>query len=391
MDNLEGFTPSGNRRASSPLLNYLLVGIVGAIIGGLLTLTIMPGLVAHRLANMQLSYTGSTGGTGISSTSYTTAAVSNSTDPFAVVTAVAEKVSPAVVGIVNKTIAGWDFFGRQYVQDTTGSGVIISSDGYIVTNNHVVDKSKGLTVFLSDGRTLKATLVGADPATDLAVVKVEATGLPTAEFGDSSALKVGQLAVAIGNPLGMDFKRTVTAGVISGLDRVLSLGEDKYIRLIQTDAVINPGNSGGPLVNAVGQVIGLTSSKISGESVEGMGFAIPSNQVKRIAEEIIKTGTVRRARMGVTIADKRWIERNAMDVKLDRGIYVVDVTAGGPAAKAGIKKGDVILEIAGVQVNDIETFQAVLSEKSPGETISVKILRGGTEQQFNVTLGEATQ
>jgi len=374
------------------LWSYLVVGVVGAIIGGLLVVGIVPEVIIHRMGTLQLSYPGTAASSGTSTTIPTQYdAKIDGTDPWQVVVAAAEKVSPAVVGIVSKTVAGIDFFGREFVQENSGSGLIITEDGYIVTNNHVVARAAGdPTVFLADGRTMKAKIVGTDPATDLAVIKIEATGLPTATFGDSDQLRPGQLAIAIGNPLGMDFKRTVTVGVISGLDRALPVG-DGYYRLIQTDAVINPGNSGGPLVNFRGEVIGLNSAKINAEAVEGMGFAIPSNHVNRIAQEIIHTGKVKRARVGVKIVEKRQAEIYYPEIKIDRGLYVLEVVPGGPAARAGIRAGDYIIEFAGTKVNDVGTFVAVLAEKSPGDTVPIKVLRKGNEITFNVVLGEATK
>lgn len=370
--------------------SYLLVGLVGAIIGGLLTSAIVPRLIIEQMEALQISLPSSAGywggessSSGIQSTGYTP-----SGDPWQVVVDAAEKVSPAVVGIVN-TKAVYDIFGRQYVSDSSGSGVIITSDGYIVTNNHVISgDSRQLTVFLSDRRTMEAEIVGTDPATDLAVIKIDATGLPTAVFGDSDTLKPGQLAIAIGNPLGMEFNRSVTVGAISGLDRVLRIG-DGYMRLVQTDAVINPGNSGGPLINGGAQVIGLNSAKLNVEAVEGMGFAIPSNQVKRIVTEIMETGKVRRAFAGLSLMDRTEARIYRPTVKIDRGIYVSDVVSGGPAAKAGIRQGDVVIEFAGRTVNDVGTFVALISELSPGDNVKVKVLRDGQEIEFTITLVEA--
>lgn len=382
---------SSTRNTRRPRLwSYLLAGLVGAIIGGLLTTAIVPHLIIGQMEGLQLSVPSSGGFwedgssySGIKSTDYTP-----SSDPWQVVVDAAERVSPAVVGIVN-TKAVYDLFGRQYVRDTSGSGVIITSDGYIVTNNHVIaGDSRQLTVFLSDGRTMEARIIGTDPATDLAVIKIDGSGLPTAVFGDSDSLKPGQLAIAIGNPLGMEFNRSVTVGVISGLDRVLRIG-DGYMRLIQTDAVINPGNSGGPLINGDAQVIGLNSAKLNVEAVEGMGFAIPSNQVKRIVREIMETGKVRRAFAGLSLMDRTEVRIYKPTVKIDRGIYVYDVVSGGPAAKAGVRQGDVVIEFAGHTVNDVGTFVALISELSPGKTVKIKVLRDGQELEFTITLVEA--
>ncbi len=369
--------------------SYLVVGIVGAVIGGFLVLGIAPQILLHKTSNLLVGTTDpGTSGVTIPVPVYLNA--EDLQDPYAAIMLVAQEVSPAVVGITNQAVIGYDFFGREYVQDTGGTGIIISEDGYIVTNEHVVANARSLTVFLADGRSFPATLVGAEKSTDLAVIKIEATGLPTVKFGDSDKVRIGQLAVAIGNPLGMDFSRTVTAGIVSGVDRILNISQDSAIRLIQTDAVINPGNSGGPLVNAKGEVIGLNSMKLASSEVEGMGFAIPSNQVKRVAEEIIATGRVRRAKIGASLADKEAVRRINPSVIIERGVYVYRVENGGPAQEAGIRAGDIILEIGGLQVSKVAAVQAFLSEKSPGEVVKVKVLRGNQEIVLEVTLGEAS-
>jgi serine protease Do len=370
-------------------MSFLLVGMVGAIIGGLLVIGIAPQVPMSRAGLTALSSGSpvqSSPGTGDRTP---TTSLTFTGDPWQNVVAVAETVSPAVVGIVNQQGGLYDFFGREYSRDTSGSGLIVTSDGYIVTNNHVVENQKSLTVYLADGRSLKARVVGTDPRTDLAVVKVDATGLPTGVFGDSDQLRAGELAVAIGNPLGMDFSRTVTAGVVSGLNRVIDISDEAAVRLIQTDAVINPGNSGGPLVNARGEVIGLTSMKLVTENVEGMGFAIPSNMVKRVATEIMKTGVVKRAQIGVNLVDAEAAAKQ-YSLRVDRGAYVAEVT-GVPAQKAGLKAGDVIVALDGTVVNSTSTLRALLAEKSPGDKVTLKVVRGSQDLTLEVVLGQATR
>ncbi|MGI6642842.1 MAG: S1C family serine protease [Bacillota bacterium] len=392
LNRVVGESPAPRKRERRDFWSYLVVGLVGAIIGGFLVLGIAPQILLHRagLLNVgalpigQNQDPGGESGTGSDGIVKVLQVVG---DPWEVVAHAAEKVSPAVVAIVNKTTAS-DFFGRQYVTDTSGSGLIITEDGYIVTNHHVVENSRGIWVSLADGRTLPAEIVGSDKATDLAVIKVDAENLPTGSFGDSDKLRPGELAIAIGNPLGVEFNRAVTAGVVSGLNRVLSTGEFS-MRLIQTDAVINPGNSGGPLVNANGEVIGLNSAKIARTAVEGMGFAIPSNQVKRIAQEIMETGRVRRAQVGVRLLDKETANIYASDIKIENGLYVYEAIPGLPAAKAGLRSGDFILRVDGTVTNTFSTFQAILSEKSPGDTIVLTVLRGNTEIEIPVVLAEA--
>ncbi len=375
-------------RKRPELWSYLVVGIVGAIIGGFLVVGIAPQVLIHRAGLAYVSAKPPTVTESPSSPVTIPTASPDSPDPWEKVIYASEKVSPAVVGIVNKAFVT-DFFGRRVGRDSSGSGLIVTQDGYIVTNNHVVQNTNGLTVSLSDGRTFPATVIGTDPATDLAVIKIDATGLPIGVFGDSDSLRPGQLAVAIGNPLGLEFKRAVTQGVISGLDRVLTVG-DYSMRLIQTDAVINPGNSGGPLVNAQGEVVGLNSVKINAEAVEGMNFAIPSNQVKRIANEIMATGKVRRAMAGVRLVDKETAIAYNLDLNIDKGLYVHEAIPGGAAAKAGLKQGDIIIAMNGIDMDKVSRFQALLSEMSPGDSVELEILRKDQELTLQVVLGEAT-
>jgi serine protease Do len=365
-----------------------MVGLIGAIIGGLVVIGIAPQVLLSRAGLVTLSAPGQTQAPPAGGGQQVSSPLVYSDDPWQSVMAAAEKVSPAVVGIVNKQGGAYDFFGREYSRDTSGSGLIVTADGYIVTNNHVVENQKSLTVYLADGRSMPAKVVGADARTDLAVIKIAATDLATGVFGDSDLLKAGQLAVAIGNPLGMDFSRTVTAGVVSGLNRVIEVSEEASIRLIQTDAVINPGNSGGPLVNAKGEVIGLTSLKLVTDTVEGMGFAIPSNMVKRVSTEIMQTGKAKRAYVGVQPADAEAAARQ-YSIKTDRGAYIVQVVSGSPADKAGIKVGDVIVAMDGTPVTTASTFRALLAEKRPGDKVTLTIMRGAQELKLDVVLAQA--
>lgn len=299
----------------------------------------------------------------------------------------AQTVGPAVVGITNKGYVR-DFFNRQIlVEQGTGSGVIISADGYIVTNNHVVENAQELTVSLADGRTFPGRAVGADPVTDLAVVKIDVTGLPAAVFGDSDTLLVGEPAIAIGNPLGLEFRGSVTAGVISALNRSIEIGERRF-KLIQTDAAINPGNSGGALVNADGLVIGINSAKLAAAGVEGIGFSIPVNTVRPIVQSLIEKGKVVRAYLGVGILDKTTAARYGYQLNVDKGVYVAGVQPGGPAAKAGIREGDLIISIAGKETNTVADLRAAVDAQPVGSRADVAVNRNGQVSARSVLFEE---
>lgn len=302
----------------------------------------------------------------------------------------AKAVGPAVVGITNKAVAR-DWFNNQVeVDQGVGSGVIFQSDGYIVTNNHVVSGAKEITVALSDGRTLPGKLVGADAATDIAVVKVDATDLPTATFGNSDDIMVGEPAIAIGNPMGLEFQGSVTSGVISALNRTLDIGE-RRVKLLQTDAAINPGNSGGALVNADGLVIGINSAKVAANGVEGMGFSIPINTVRPIIDELMKNGHVVRPYLGVGVFDKESAASNGYQLNITEGVYVVQITAGGPGDKAGIQRADIILKVNGKAVNTVADLRAAVAEHKVGDQVTLDYQRNGKNQQASVTLEEMPQ
>ena len=369
-----------SRRKRSLAWAFVAVALVSSMVGGVTVMALAPGYIAARVpanppqtSQVPPSAASPQGALGQTNVEQGPAVY------------VAKRLTPAVVGIVNKAVAGYDLFGRAYLKDLSGSGVIFDKNGYIVTNNHVIERARELKVFLWDGRVLPAKVIGADPPTDLAVIKVDAQDLPTAEFGDSDKLELGEIAVAIGNPLGMEFKSSVTVGVISGLNRVLQIGEEKF-KLIQTDAVINPGNSGGPLANAKGQVIGINTMKIS--DAEGMGFAIPINTAKTIINDLLTKGRVPRAWLGIYLIDRATAQRYGYDIKIDKGVYVVDVATGGPAAKAGIRKEDVIIALDGKEIADASALRAALAERRAGDVVSLLIRRKGRDITVQVTLGE---
>jgi len=301
----------------------------------------------------------------------------------------AKVVGPSVVGITNKAVVR-DWFNNPVETEGAGSGVIFRADGYIVTNNHVISGAKEIIVSLADGRSLKGKLIGADEVTDLAVVKVEASDLPVAAFGDSDEIVVGEPAIAIGNPLGLEFQGSVTSGVISALNRTLDIS-DKRVKLLQTDAAINPGNSGGALVNADGQVIGINSAKVAANGVEGMGFSIPSNTVQAIIKELMEKGYVARPYLGVTIFDPNTAARYGYQLNIDKGVYIFRLTLGGPADKAGLQRGDIILKIDDKEVNSVSELRQQVGEHKVGDSVKITFDRNGSTHTADIVLEEMPQ
>lgn len=299
----------------------------------------------------------------------------------------AEKATPPVVGISNFGVV-YDFLGRASLQQrASGSGVIIQSDGYIVTNYHVIEESKELIVSLGSGEKLPATVVGTDPPTDLAVIKIDKKDLTAAGMADSDKLHVGEPAIAIGNPLGLDFQQSVTLGVVSALKRSITI-QGQNFSFIQTDAAINDGNSGGALVNIKGELIGINTAKIKIAGVEGMGFAIPSNTVKQISNALISKGKVVRTWMGVYISTLTPLEARRYGLFVESGILVQEIVKGGPADKAGIAPMDVLLEIEGTELADTTQLQQMLQKFAVGDTIKVTLARGQEKVLALVTLAE---
>ncbi len=297
------------------------------------------------------------------------------------------KIGPAVVGITNKAYVRDNFAQRVLVDKGMGSGVIFDANGYIATNYHVVEGAQQIVVSLADGRTFSGKVLGADPATDLAVVKIDVSGLPTAEFGDSDTLAAGEPAIAIGNPLGLEFSGSVTVGVISALQRTIEVG-DRRFKLIQTDAAINPGNSGGALVNADGRLVGINSAKIAAAGVEGIGFAIPINAARPILQTLVEKGKVSRAYLGVAVLDPAGAARIGYDLQLDAGVYVARVEKDGPAARVDIREGDVILKINGSDINSVADLRAVLDNVPVGAKVTVVLSRGGRSVTVTPTVSE---
>jgi len=280
------------------------------------------------------------------------------------------------------------FFGpeREYKSTALGSGVIVSEDGYILTNNHVIKDADKIRVRLIDKREFDGKVIGIDPRTDLAVIKIDAKGLPAIKIGDSDNLKVGELVMAIGNPFGLS--HTITMGIVSAVGRS-NVGIADYEDFIQTDAAINPGNSGGALVNIKGELIGINTAIFSTSGgYMGIGFAIPSNMAKVVMESIIKHGKVIRGWLGVTIQDITPEIAKHFNVTQQEGAIVTDVVEDSPAEKAGIRRGDIIIEFNGKHVKDSLNLRNIVSNTPPGKKLKVKVLRNGKEKILNVVIGE---
>ena len=307
---------------------------------------------------------------------------------------IAQKARASVVGIrvtaLVRTSLGW--FGSQLIeQPSEGSGIIYSSDGYIITNYHVVENyinsAKGqLEVFLADGRSAVAEYIGGDEQNDLAVIKIDLDKLPIASVGASSNLRIGEFAMAIGNPLGMDLAGSVTVGVISGIDRRVQ-AENVAEGLIQTDAAINPGNSGGALVNAAGEVIGINTIKIATTAVEGIGFAIPIDFALPIVDSIIEHGYVK-GRPAIGIKGSEINALTARFYQIPQGILIVDILEGSAAEKAGLKVNDIIVELDGQTVDSMSALNKILKQHRAGDTISLKYYRDGKTISTTLTLME---
>jgi S1-C subfamily serine protease len=295
-----------------------------------------------------------------------------------------DKVGPAVVSIgVRKRGRS-----RRERGEGAGSGVIIAPDGYVLTNNHVVEGADEIEVSLIDGSAFRAQSVGADPATDLAVVRVGGGGLPTAQLGDSDALRVGQLVIAIGNPLG--FQNTVSSGVVSALGRSLRGQSGRLIEnVIQTDVPLNPGNSGGPLVDSRARVVGLNTAIIS--MAQGLSFAVPVNTAKWVVSELLTRGKVRRAYLGL-VGQVRPIGRRVQryfELSAPTGVDVVSVEPNGPAYKAGLREHDLIVTANGASIATVDDIHRMLVGQEAGAIFDLTILRGGKRREVKVIAGEA--
>lgn len=308
---------------------------------------------------------------------------------------VAEKVRPSIVGITVEYSVN-SIFSKNGTTTASGSGIIMSEDGYILTNNHIVNstssnsyyevsKANKVIVYLYNDETpYEATIVGTDEQTDLAVIKIDKTGLVSAEIGNSSSVKVGEFSMAIGNPLGME--SSVTCGIISAVNREVTDSDGKKYTLIQTDAAINAGNSGGALVNAEGKVIGINTLKLSGTGIEGMGFAIPIDSTTDIYNQLIQYNKVKRPFIGITGLDLD--EQTAKYYNLSVGVYVKAIEDFSSAEKAGLKVGDVIVEADGQKITKMDELNEIKNKHSIGDEMTLKVNRDGKEVSITLTLAE---
>lgn len=289
-----------------------------------------------------------------------------------------------------------EFFGDRIPQQAPerrreglGSGVIVGQDGYVLTNHHVIDGADRIKVDLNDNRTLEAKVVGSDPPSDLAVLKIEASGLPVLALGDSDRTRVGDVVLAIGNPLGIG--QTVTMGIISAKGRQTGLSNGSFEDFLQTDAPINQGNSGGALVSTNNELVGINSQILSpsGGSI-GLGFAIPSNMARSVMEQLINTGKVRRGQLGITVLKIPSEEASKLGVDQGPGVMVYQVQPGSAADRAGLRRGDIITALNGTAVNDQNSFRNIIAGTAPGSEVTLTLKRDGREQQVRATLDEFT-
>jgi serine protease Do len=385
-------------------------GLVGAIIGGMIVLMLMPslmksGYVLQAEKSQNQNTTTSTSATPVSTQSVQIASTIESA---------VKKTENTVVGVINlqqnRGFLGMSIDGNDgndgnngITEQGTGSGIIFRKENgkaYIVTNNHVIEGADKVEVSLAKGsQRVKANIVGADPITDLAVLEINDNNVDqVAEFGDSSKLQVGEPAIAIGNPLGMEFSRTVTQGIISSTDRTMPTdinndGQTDYeTNVIQTDAAINPGNSGGPLINAAGQVIGINSSKIAQTGVEGLGFAIPINDAVKIIDDLIHYHSVQRPYMGIEPVDLQqistddWKSTLKLPDSVQSGVIIRSVEPNGPAERAGLKMYDVIVKLDGQTIENSAELRKYLFKKNVGDTVTVDYYREGKLKTAKIKL-----
>src|SRR6056297_2607555 len=369
------------KRKSKGFTSYIVLALCAAIIGGMIGGYIFPTYLYGNVIPVPEKFQQK-----IEQNESTTI---NTSDNINFAAAVVKKASDSVVGITTRETFR-DFFGGQQVQEGIGSGVIVREDGYILTNSHVISdgNSDSIEVLFSDGTTSSAEVLWYESLLDLAIIKVNRTNLKAAELGDSDELIVGEPVVAIGNPLSLDLDRTVTSGIVSGLDRTLRIDEYTEIEpLIQTDASINPGNSGGPLLNAEGQVIGINTAKMT--SSEGLGFSIPINEAKPILNKVVSGENIEEVYIGITGVDlETYEERLNVDLSPEYGVVIVEVVKDSPAEEAGIKAGDVIQEIDGERIENMNGIVRKLYEYNKEDKATIKVVRDSEEIELELKFKE---
>lgn len=364
------------------VLSYFIVALIAAIIGGTISMYIAPNYLYGKVLPVPEIYKaddskGTEEGSQVNIVPK---------DEMSAVQAVATKTMGSVVGITAVQVQQ-EFIWEKEVEGV-GSGVVVNPDGYILTNSHVVadGNAKKINVLFENGDKVEGKVLWNDPALDLAVVKVEKKGLSAAELGDSESLEVGQLAVAIGNPLGLDFQRTVTSGVLSGLHRSVRVKDIVIEDLIQTDASINPGNSGGPLLNSKGEVIGINTVKISSQVGEGLGFAIPINIAKPIIEGVIEKGDFKTVYIGIAGTEVEKYERQlGVDLSVDHGVIVIEIQPNSPAQRAKLKPADIITKIDDEKVESMNQIQKILYKYKKGDKATITVVRDGKEMSVKIT------
>ena len=378
MDNYQFHNYNRPPKKRKSLLSYVIVALIAGIIGGVVSVYIAPTYLYGKLIPLPDIYKGNDSPYEINEITI------NPVDEVTATAAVAKKAVSSVVGITAIQMQR-EFFWTRPVEGV-GSGVIVNPNGYILTNSHVIGdgEAKSITVLFENGNEMEGSILWVDPAIDLAIIKVNASNLNTADLGNSDLLEVGELAVAIGNPLGLDFQRSVTSGVISGLHRSIKVDQYNVIEdLIQTDASINPGNSGGPLLNAVGEVIGINTAKI--QTGEGLGFAIPINIVRPIVEEVIEKGKFSNVYIGFTGSEVEVYERQfGVDLGATNGVVIVEVIPDSPASQAGLKPQDVISKIDNEPIESMTSLRKILYKYRIGDSATLTIQRNG--KTSNVTI-----
>jgi len=388
--------PQAPKKEKKPLTRGVLIPMMAITLAVALVLGFVGGFLGNRLSGgstsqNQLNIEDITDGSDPNAVViYKTAKLvdddGDEVDEPLTVEQVAELVGNSVVEITTEKIVSGSFF-QQYVSEGAGSGVIFTTDGYIVTNNHVIDGATNIKVRLKDATTYEAKLIGTDAKTDLAVIKIEATGLTPAAFGDSKQLKVGEEVVAVGNPLGQ-LGGTVTRGIISALDREIDI-DNTTMSLLQTDTAINPGNSGGGLFNTSGQLVGVVNAKSAGEEIEGLGFAIPINTAETVITDLIGHGYVKgRVNVGVVYVAIQDTMTAMMYGVNELGLYIYTVDKNSDAERAGLRSGDLIISVDGKTVASAADANAAFDAKKVGDTVAVVVKRGSTESTINVKLSE---